>query len=150
MAFPLERTTGKRLEVRFDFGPRPGFSKQLFGSSREGTKLDWTCFKQFLHLLFGGFVFCVFVSVLSFSEKKTKKGYFPAILEFFSSLVPPKALSLKSFSSSCSAFFLVSFCLPFFFSFKSPSSFFTFCPSTPFWQTFCFGGFLLSFFLFLC
>ena len=26
------------IEVRFDFGPRPGFSKQLFGSSREGFK----------------------------------------------------------------------------------------------------------------
>ena len=47
VAFPLERT-GKSLEVQFDFGPRPGFSKQLFGSSREGTKLDWTCFKRFL------------------------------------------------------------------------------------------------------
>ena len=45
VAFPLERTTGKSLEVQFDFGPRPGFSKQLFGSSREGTELDWTCFK---------------------------------------------------------------------------------------------------------
>ena len=31
--------------------PSPGFSKQLFGSSREGTELDWTCFKQFLLLL---------------------------------------------------------------------------------------------------
>ena len=29
-----------RSPVRF--GPRPGFSKQLSGSSREGTKLDWT------------------------------------------------------------------------------------------------------------
>ena len=47
VAFPLERTR-KEPQVRFDFGPRPGFSKQLFGSSREGTKLDWTYFKQFL------------------------------------------------------------------------------------------------------
>ena len=46
VAFPLD--PGKSLEVWFGFGPRPGFSKQLFGSSREGTKLDWTCFKQFL------------------------------------------------------------------------------------------------------
>ena len=38
----------KSLEVRFDFGPRPEFSKQLFGSSWEGTKLDWTYSKQFL------------------------------------------------------------------------------------------------------
>ena len=43
VAFPLE-TTGKSLEVRFDFGPQPGFSKQLFGSSWEGTKLDWSFF----------------------------------------------------------------------------------------------------------
>ena len=43
VAFPFE----KNHEVRFDFGPRPGFSKQLFGSSREGTELDWTYFKQF-------------------------------------------------------------------------------------------------------
>ena len=48
VAFPLERTSGKSLEVRFDFGPRPGFSKQLFGISEEGTELDWTCSKQFL------------------------------------------------------------------------------------------------------
>ena len=41
VAFPLERTR-KSLEVRFDFGPRPGLSKQLFGSSQEGTELDWT------------------------------------------------------------------------------------------------------------
>ena len=47
VAFPLERT-GKSLKVWFDFGPRLGFSKQLFGSSREGTELDWTCFKEFL------------------------------------------------------------------------------------------------------
>ena len=47
VAFPLERTTRKSLEVRFDFGPRPGFSKQLFGSSREGTELDWTCFQKY-------------------------------------------------------------------------------------------------------
>ena len=40
---------GKSLEVRFDFGPRPGFGKQLFGSSREVTELGWTCFKQFLY-----------------------------------------------------------------------------------------------------
>ena len=47
VTFPLERTR-KSLEVRFGFGPKPGFSKQLFGSSREGTKMDWTSFKQFL------------------------------------------------------------------------------------------------------
>ena len=42
VAFPIERTTGKSLEVRFDFGSRPGFSKQLFGSSREsGTRKVW-------------------------------------------------------------------------------------------------------------
>ena len=52
VAFPLERTTGKSLEVRFDFGPRPGFSKQLFGSSREGTELDRTYLKQFLWNVF--------------------------------------------------------------------------------------------------
>ena len=46
VAFPLERTTEKSLEVRFDFGPRPGFSKQLCGSSQEGTDLDWTYFNQ--------------------------------------------------------------------------------------------------------
>ena len=40
VAFPLARTTGKSLEVRFDFGPRPGFSKQLFGSSREGIEFN--------------------------------------------------------------------------------------------------------------
>ena len=44
VAFPIERTR-KGLEVRLDFGPRQGSSKQLFGSSREGTELDWTCFK---------------------------------------------------------------------------------------------------------
>ena len=44
----LKKKPGKSLEVRFDFGPRPGFCKQLFGSSRKGTALDWTCFKQFL------------------------------------------------------------------------------------------------------
>ena len=44
VAFPLGRATGKSLEVRFDFGPRPGLSKQLFGNSREGTELDWTYF----------------------------------------------------------------------------------------------------------
>ena len=49
VAFPIERTR----KERFDFGPRPGFNKQLFGSSREGTELDRTCFKQFLYL-FGG------------------------------------------------------------------------------------------------
>ena len=48
VAFPLEREPGKSLEVWFDFGPRPGFSKQLFGSGREGTNLDWTYFNQFL------------------------------------------------------------------------------------------------------
>ena len=48
VAFPLERTTGKSLEVQFDFGPRPAFSKQLFGSSRKGTESDRTYFKQFL------------------------------------------------------------------------------------------------------
>ena len=47
VAFSLGRT-GKSLEVRFDVGPQPGFSKQLFGSSREGTELDWKYFKQFL------------------------------------------------------------------------------------------------------
>ena len=47
VAFPWKEP-GKSLEVRFDFGPRQGFSKQLFGSSREGTELDRTCFKQFL------------------------------------------------------------------------------------------------------
>ena len=41
--FRTLKESGKNLEVRFDFGPRPGFSEQLFGSSREGTKLDWTC-----------------------------------------------------------------------------------------------------------
>ena len=46
--FPLERISRKSLEVRFDFGPRPGFSKQLLGSSREGTELDRTCLQQFL------------------------------------------------------------------------------------------------------
>ena len=46
--FP-KKEPGKSLEVRFDFGPWPGFSKQLFGSSREGTELDRTCFKQFLY-----------------------------------------------------------------------------------------------------
>ena len=51
VAFPLERTARRSLKVRFDFGPRPGFSKQLFGSSWEGTELDWTCFKQFLKTL---------------------------------------------------------------------------------------------------
>ena len=50
----LWKEPGKSLEVRFDFGPRPGFSKQLFGSSREGTELDRTYFKQFLSLrIFG-------------------------------------------------------------------------------------------------
>ena len=44
MAFLLESTRKEPREVRFDFGPRPGFSKRLFGSSREGTELDWTDF----------------------------------------------------------------------------------------------------------
>ena len=35
----LEKEPGKGLEVRFDFGPRPGFSKQRFGSSRAP---NWT------------------------------------------------------------------------------------------------------------
>ena len=51
VAFPfveIRKELRKSLEVRFDFGPRPGFSKQVFGSSRDGTKLDWTYFKQFL------------------------------------------------------------------------------------------------------
>ena len=43
--FCLERTR-KESRIRFDFGPRPGFSRQLFGSSREGTELDWTCFNS--------------------------------------------------------------------------------------------------------
>ena len=46
--FSIWKEPGKSLEVRFDFGPGLGFSKQLFGSSREGTELDRTYFKQFL------------------------------------------------------------------------------------------------------
>ena len=38
VAFPLE--PGKSLEVRFDFGPRPGFSKQLSGTA--GRAPNWT------------------------------------------------------------------------------------------------------------
>ena len=36
----LWKEPGKSLEVRFDFGPRPGFSEQLFGSRRGGTELE--------------------------------------------------------------------------------------------------------------
>ena len=53
---PLETTTGKSLEVRFDFGPRPGFSKQMFSSSREGTELDRTYFNQFQFAISGSFL----------------------------------------------------------------------------------------------
>ena len=38
VAFPSQKI-GKNLEVRFGFGPQPGFSKHLFGSSREAP--DW-------------------------------------------------------------------------------------------------------------
>ena len=51
----FRKNQGNILEVRFDFGPRPGFSKQLFGSSREGTELDRMFFKKFLiEPLWGG------------------------------------------------------------------------------------------------
>ena len=42
----LWKETGKSLEVWLDFGLRPKFSKQLFGSSWEGTELDWTLAHQ--------------------------------------------------------------------------------------------------------
>ena len=68
VAFPLERTR-KSLEVRFDFGPRPGFSKQLFGSSREGSELDWTYFKHFKEI--AAFFLETFDSTLLFQRQKT-------------------------------------------------------------------------------
>ena len=42
VAFPSENKNRKEPRKSVRFGPR------LFGSSREGTELDWTCFKQFL------------------------------------------------------------------------------------------------------
>ena len=49
-SFSFRRTRKEpRSSARFWAATGPvGFSKQLFGSSREGIKLDWTCFKQFL------------------------------------------------------------------------------------------------------
>ena len=43
-AFRMNSRKEPRSSVRS--WPRRGFSKQLLGSSREGTELDWTCFNQ--------------------------------------------------------------------------------------------------------
>ena len=62
----------------------------------------------FLLVLFGAFVFLLFVFLLSF-WKSPKKANFRG----FSSFVSPKRLSFKSFSSSYCVVFLFSFGLPF-------------------------------------
>ena len=46
VAFPIERTR-KEPRSSLRVWPRPGFSKQLCGSGREGTESDRTYFKQF-------------------------------------------------------------------------------------------------------
>ena len=56
VAFPLERPRKEpRSSVRF--WAATGVCEQLFGSSREGTNLDWTYFKQFL-VFSAGFLLC--------------------------------------------------------------------------------------------
>ena len=49
VAFPFGKSQERASKFSSILGRDQGlFSKQLFGSSREGTELDWTCFKQFL------------------------------------------------------------------------------------------------------
>ena len=67
-----------------------------------------TC-KKFVLLLF--FVALVFFSLFLYGEAPTR--LFSYNFRGFPSVVPPKGLSLKSFSSSYSVFLLFSFCLPF-------------------------------------
>ena len=65
VAFPWERARKEpQSSVRFWAATCMEFNKQLFGNSREGTKLDWTYFKQFL--------FMTFCKVLLWIEKETK------------------------------------------------------------------------------
>ena len=86
-------------------------------------------------------LFLLFSFVLDFLEKAPKK-VISCNFRGFSSLVPPKGLSLRSFSSSYSFFFLVFLLLS---SLSKFHVFFISCPSTPFWKIL-FGGF----FFFLC
>ena len=93
MAFPLERTTGKSLEVRFDFGPRPGFSKQLFGSSREGTEWDWTYFyiRQFLRF---SVLTCLYGSLIPWLGSNASL-FTKCLFTIFVSLDPPPSQPAK-------------------------------------------------------
>ena len=106
----------------------------LFANMQKGVFLCiwfswWLCFFHFV-----------------FWRGENHKGLFPSILVAFLFRYP-KGLSLKSFSSSNSDFFLFSFCLPF----QKSIFLLAFCPSTSFWKTVTLGGlFCLSFCLLLC